>query len=429
MKSKIKKSLCIVIFLFFLVSLLMVFQPKVVFSKARFSFEGISGEGTTNYGLDIDDSYGIDYLRKGVDDTFLNYYFTNLDYNIGYNPDYSCVYVATGMLLSYFDTWWNDDIICEEEDSATILGNNAISYLNYPVQSPGVNSDYLIGKGPVGGPAGAGSELSARNLNEKLNFESIQGGDVLEFIISYLDMGYPVLVELKYFGQEVGHAVVAFAYESDEEGNTTLFMHNGYKSNDSRGYSRIITLGANHQNQTPLYTATVFYPIVEHKCSDNYVYTDENGNKTYHCPCELEGHPAHLRKYTHSYAHTESGHTEICSYNGTVKTGPHVLDYAGSYDDEAHTKGCVCGYTTTESHALSYSGSYGEDRHTVYCECGYEAEREHEYSAYSLNGGWHCVYCPCFGEENEPHYPYYTEILIDGRRYRKCEMCGYSERI
>lgn len=54
---------------------------------------------------------------------------------------------------------------------------------------------------------------------------------------------------------------------------------------------------------------------------------------------------------------------------------------------------------------------------TAHCPCEY----------YCLNGGWHSVYCACFGEQNEPYYPHYEVVLTDGECYYQCTACGYTE--
>ena len=41
--------------------------------------------------------------------TYLQAYFDNLNHNLGKNYQGSCCYVALGMILSYYDTFLNDD--------------------------------------------------------------------------------------------------------------------------------------------------------------------------------------------------------------------------------------------------------------------------------------------------------------------------------
>ncbi len=74
-------------------------------------------------------------------DNFMTAYFDNLTYNIGVNYKGSCGYVAIAMLLSYYDTYWNDNIIPEQYDIASIgTSSDTISRRN----SPGVLRDTVI---------------------------------------------------------------------------------------------------------------------------------------------------------------------------------------------------------------------------------------------------------------------------------------------
>ena len=63
-----------------------------------------------------------------------------------------------------------------------------------------------------------------------------------------------------------------------------------------------------------------------HVCSDNYYYTNTDGSVTAHCPCELEDHPAHSDRYTHSLAPLNgSQHSILCSGNGNIGTEDHTF--------------------------------------------------------------------------------------------------------
>ena len=171
-----------------------------------------------------------------------------------------------------------------------------------------------------------------------------------------------------------------------------------------------------------------------HVCSDNYYYTNTDGSVTAHCPCELEDHPAHSDRYTHSLAPLNgSQHSILCSGNGNIGTEDHTFQTV-SFTDSAHTLSCACGYTAAEKHSLTYSGNFNDwiddpiqSTHTVACACGYVDERPHELTAQSLNGGWHSVTCPCFGTENEPHLAHFVDVYIDGHLYKQCTVCGYLE--
>ena len=81
------------------------------------------------------------------EDFFASYYFSQLYQNYGYNARNSCNYVALGMLLSYYDTFWDDTIIPSPYESITMLSSSYFSV-------EGVNS-------PGGGKRNIGNLFSA----------------------------------------------------------------------------------------------------------------------------------------------------------------------------------------------------------------------------------------------------------------------------
>lgn len=66
---------------------------------------------------------------------FPNQYFRNLTYH-GINKRGTCAYVAIGMFLSYYDTYWNDSIILDRYDKTACVSST--EYLGYGL-SPGIN--------------------------------------------------------------------------------------------------------------------------------------------------------------------------------------------------------------------------------------------------------------------------------------------------
>ena len=254
----------------------------------------------------------------------------------------------------------------------------------------------------------------------------------IQYAVDHINDGHPVIIDIKQGGIGQGHVAVAFGYDYDEDGDVLLFLHNGYLDSDGKN-SRFIVL---EESDEPLiYSAAALIPNdLPHVCSDNYYYTNTDGSVTAHCPCELEDHPAHSDRYTHSLAPLNgSQHSILCSGNGNIGTEDHTFQTV-SFTDSAHTLSCACGYTAAEKHSLTYSGNFNDwiddpiqSTHTVACACGYVDERPHELTAQSLNGGWHSVTCPCFGTENEPHLAHFVDVYIDGHLYKQCTVCGYLE--
>lgn len=88
------------------------------------------------------------------DDVFLNnyatQYFSHLTSNFGNNTRGTCAYVAIGMLLSYFDSYWNDSFIPEDYDvkstfTATSYQPNEFALPTFNAESPGIRfEDYSL---------------------------------------------------------------------------------------------------------------------------------------------------------------------------------------------------------------------------------------------------------------------------------------------
>ena len=73
-------------------------------------------------------------------DNYMEIYYDNLTRNLGQNYKGSCGYVAIGMLLSYYDTYLNDDIIPEQYDvRGQGTGSNLINWQD----SPGILKDEI----------------------------------------------------------------------------------------------------------------------------------------------------------------------------------------------------------------------------------------------------------------------------------------------
>lgn len=65
--------------------------------------------------------------RFFLDNHYASFYFDGLNKNFGNNTYGTCNYVAIGMILSFYDTYWDEGFIPEKYDVKT---NFAISQLN-----------------------------------------------------------------------------------------------------------------------------------------------------------------------------------------------------------------------------------------------------------------------------------------------------------
>ena len=72
---------------------------------------------------------------------FATHYFYNLRENLGENIHDSCGYVGLGMLLGYYDAYWNDSFIDENFEQNANLSTNSFTA---SVSSSGVKSEKAL---------------------------------------------------------------------------------------------------------------------------------------------------------------------------------------------------------------------------------------------------------------------------------------------
>ncbi len=200
--------------------------------------------------------------------TYREAYFSGLTQNMGVNCKNTCGYVALGMLLSYYDSFLNDDIIPENYDVvSTGKETNMVERNN----SPGIMQDEVDGdsKSPMeyfrimesmqdisfhSKLLMIGNELKKLNLNDNEEFGSTSNEDRIEILDNYLqekrgitsysidsaidigaapsftqrntivknfvkrniDLGYPVVLgAVKSSSSKKGHTMICYAYNGD----------------------------------------------------------------------------------------------------------------------------------------------------------------------------------------------------------------------
>lgn len=246
--------------------------------------------------------------------SFASRYFFNLKDNFGYNRDGSCGYVSTAMLLNYWDTYWDDNIVPEDYEVRTIANG---SNIDYSLASPGgrreasslfargltkeeyynnvvENSDtyfhfHMIKIGidepsmsVSPGNYGCFQSYYTTMLNAYLQGErhystsdyTIVAGtsNPRQNAISYVKRGIPVRLSIS--SSSGGHSVIAYDYDEDTD---KLYCHFGW--------------GASTTHATPEsqgYTAYTGYTVLdfntEENVGDNYFKYDPYGR-------EIKVHP------------------------------------------------------------------------------------------------------------------------------------------
>ena len=219
---------------------------------------------------------------------FANFYFSNLRNNFSLNAFGTCSYVSMGMLLSYYDTYFNDDFVPEYFDQNTVVEQSANgAIITKGVESPGVvpedydfitslsNFSNYVSNNPTasfqnylinyaantvnstaldGFNLGLSVDQQVAVLNEYLS-DHVGSGytaqsyvawpnesqvSIKESIKPYLDRGEAVILNIR--SAQVGcHSVVAYDYD-----DTDIYVHTGWKDADGNAITHVALHDLDH---------------------------------------------------------------------------------------------------------------------------------------------------------------------------------------
>ena len=301
-------------FFIILISLLFIFNPSINLTNEQLQeYETITYQ---NDGYSSDISIQAISNYQHTYDNYLEAYYWGLTENFAHNANNSCGYVALAMILSYYDTFLNDNIIPDSYDVAS-TGNSYI--MTDRNNSPGISYDYFTAnqksttqnfyntlediqdESLYAKLLLIGYELGYWDLNTSVDnlgvtdyterasimqeyFDDVgydnysisrisnitaSESEIIDFVKSNIDSGYPVLISTA--GNPLGHAWVCYDYN-----NNNLYGHFGLK---------------NYTNYTHyMVTGTIRNAMVlkfnnePHTHTDNYEVTTSHGTDKF-CYC------------------------------------------------------------------------------------------------------------------------------------------------
>ena len=430
-------------------------------------------------------------LGTGIyqDDEFVSYYFYNLRDNFGYNTHGSCGYVAAAMMLSYYDTLLNDNIIDGRYD---VMGTLASLDLEYTHSSPGIvrETDSLSPSGVLRGldcgtyktvidnnyldyfqlylikkaedqynmyhdtvavleecgirwetnsqyPC-ASAMLHQKSVIEYYlwNLRGLEGQvslqyentNVREFAISKIKDGQPVML---FLGSTSGcHFVVA--YDLDDKGtedtaDDDIYAHYGYEIiMDKHGRIKdAMHINIDTDDLPWLISAMAFNFTMEH--SHSYNYEDGEGNQ--YCSCYFPSYPNHVHEYEPCNGVESIYHTYKCgcSVINNSYVSAHNFEYT-NITDNGHQEVCTdCGYERTFVLHIFRDLIATEGEHTYRCmSCDYTITQPHIWEYTSTGDDAHTQTCTdCGYTETQSHNLQYSNITSTHHTYG-CAECGYS---
>lgn len=293
---------------------------------------------------------------------FLKNYYYNLNKNYGYNIFGSCSQIAIGMLLSYYDSYWNDNIIPYYYDRTGDISSLTTYWI--PSSSAGIWSDYDLMPFPDNS-----SELQidmnqyldliknttsyyhlhllkktmelgffrTGDTNFGLNYYEIYDlikncliniphsielctnpKDVKNFVINKIKNNTPVLLRIGN-SKGLGHAVIAYEYN---ENTDEIYFHSGLSDYGTR--CTLESIGF-----CEYWDAISININTEHICGENHLYSGKS-----YCICELDGtHKNHLHNiFIDFFPLNYNEHSSKCICN-FLKTDIHIIKIGDVYYD------------------------------------------------------------------------------------------------
>lgn len=305
---------------------------------------------------------------------FAKLYFNNLNSDYyGYNEYGTCGHIAIGMLLSFYDTFWNDNFVSEEHDkSSTITDLNVDVYNNSPghtdISQP-TWSDflfYVLNKSErhlpkmlvkIGidlgyhrdeyneidftqtmfyqlhnifiryfelNPSISQYKLSVKCENHEFDYMNTVPNTNYTYstklrreVVSYVKKGIPVMVGLSGSTSESeGHVVIAYDYD---ETTDTIYGHFGwFDKPTSYNHKDIESMS---YNNISAYIA-IDKDTIQHVHSNNLLLNGEGI-----CSCALSNHIHEIMSYS-IILNNENMHRAIC-YCGQTSTKAHNFRVVG----------------------------------------------------------------------------------------------------
>ena len=393
----------------------------------------------------------------------------------------TCPYVAMSLLLTYYDTYWNDSFVEEKYDWQSGTYNSATDtlietfaaieeaqdweeyvdnlslpagtevYPYYRSYAAEKEDDYLephlisIGK----------SLLFHTDPDETLGLNFLKTVAVLQAYL-YIDRGFNInQVTVHYLHEDFGD-IEAKMREVIDEGYPLIYLGQRIVNTGSTGTAdegqtksghQLIAFGYDNSGDIKLHTgwgvlnpvqtlssteyhnsrAVIWLEINEdalpHQCSNNYV--DSVTGETL-CACQIYSeHPNHNSNHLYRNCTDSDSHFLKCHCGEKTNIEAHDLTYS-YYNPTQHYESCSgCAYAGVVTHDYSACIKISETQHETYCLCGVYGgtEAHYAYRFTKYNNSLHTTHCKCGKTWTEPHVVS-SDAYDSGNRLAPCLACG-----
>ena len=387
------------------------------------------------------------------------------------NMDGSCAFVAMSMLLSYYDTYWNDEIVDKDLEWDKGMYYSATDYLESTFNA---NNEYSDWDSYTGGRNNFVSNNKDKYLQsylidlcnnlpifDELGVFAYQTQDILQYYL-YQDRSFDenqikvhfyrahndddkeTMISLAQSLIYNGHPVIFSGLATDIFGNeidgddTMIGAHSmiGYDYDGTPGnYDIVLNLCWNNSYRQKIRStdfqsvnSIIWLEIIEenlpHECSNNY-YDPSTGEEFCACQIYYNTHPSHQSHIYHFEEFDSNTHFEECYCGVKTNVQAHDLTYS-YYSATQHNKNCSeCAYHEVVNHEYNIPHSPTNTYHSLKCACGVtsletEAHYAHKYKNWDKS--LHKVYCECGKEWTQPHVVE-SGSYSSGNKYALCLAC------
>ena len=255
-----------------------------------------------------------------LDNNYSSYYFKYLNNNFGNNLYGTCSYTSIGMLLSFYDSYWDDSFIPEQYDVTSEFQSNKqanadFDLMPFGIDSPGIDfetndivgglsideyynaidqysNDYfqlkLISLSETyfgSAKFDSSTESLGMTYSEIVGFlnyylydflgktsddvaiDSSNGDNISSFTISKIKDGIPVILRAKKSDSttDSGHAFIAYDYD---ENSNEIYVHTGWKRESDN--TALTHVSLNDLGYDDLWDATAIEPKNDYAYPQNY---------------------------------------------------------------------------------------------------------------------------------------------------------------
>lgn len=315
-------------------------------------------------------------------------FFQNLKNNFGYNKEGTCGYIALELMLLYYDTFINDDIVEDKyEVNSNLISNSPGSYNDYSdaVNYSGNYDDYILSMkdkslhallvylGKINFQYSYQISFDEQinlllfyleeivGLEEDYHFSIYESEDypeysVREWIKNKIQSNNIVLTsisEIEYGHQGTIYELNSHSLISYELYNNEILMHYGYHSGEVNTYRSGMSIESSTGNIVSYNNynrGAVVKFYCEHIHSDNYNITSDSGHHNSFCPCGYVDNTYHRFDINGNY-----GTCNKCQYSDLIDFSPVIIldpdlrslcgTYVTKYDGMCRNNDIVVGFT------------------------------------------------------------------------------------